>query len=103
MALFSGLLYSTPYKELEDIKHSKSYDAQAKKVEERSIFGYKVIKLSEDVVFYVGWRNDDMKEYHAKKGEYLVQAPMQPPKIVSTWGELREKYKVFQNKSKKNK
>ncbi|MCC2248919.1 hypothetical protein JUJ52_02970 [Virgibacillus sp. AGTR] len=98
MPLISGLLYSLPYENLQSIKHAKSYDAQHKTPSERNLFGYTAIKLEEDVTFYVGWRPDDMKEYRAKKGEYLVQCPMQPPNIIKSWTELRMKYHVFQNK-----
>lgn len=97
MALVTGLLYSLPFQKLTDVKHSKHYHAQAKDLRDRSMFGYEVIKLEQDVVYYVGWRVDSMSEYHAKMGEYLVQAPMQPPRIVKTWQQLRQAYKVFQN------
>lgn len=95
MALLSGLLYSLPYKNITEVKHSKHYHAQAKNPSDRSMFGYEAIKLEEEVIYFVGWREDDMNEYHANKGEYLVQAPTQPPKIVETWSELRTKYKIF--------
>lgn len=99
MPLLSGLLYTLPYEKLKDIKHSKSYNVQHKTPGERSMFGFTAIKLEEDVTFHVGWRPDDMKEYQAKKGEYLVQTPTQPPTIIKSWAELRSTYRVFRNKS----
>lgn len=99
MPLLSGLLHTLPYDKLHSIKHSKSYNAQHKKPSKWSIYGYSIIKLEEDVTFHVGWRPDDMKEHHAKKGEYLVQCPLQPPSIVTSWAELRKNYRVFRNQS----
>lgn len=97
MALLSGLIYSLPYKDIQEVKHSKHYYAQAKEPSDRSMFGYEVVKLEEDVIYYVGWRTDNMQEYHAKKGEYLVQTAMQPPRIINNWNQLRAAYKVFKN------
>lgn len=99
MAILSGLLYSVPYeKDIKELPHSRHYYAQAKNPVDRTIWGYEVVKLEADVIYYVGWRADDMKEYHAEKGEYLVQTMFQPPRIIETWSELRAKYKVFQNR-----
>ncbi|MCC2248825.1 hypothetical protein JUJ52_02480 [Virgibacillus sp. AGTR] len=94
----TGLLYSKNVDNILNLKHSKRYEAQHKNLSDRSYLGYTVIKLDEDVTFYIGWREDDMKEYKAFKGDYLVQTIMQPPEIIKTWYELRIKYKVFQNK-----
>ncbi|MCR6108600.1 hypothetical protein HXA34_20130 [Salipaludibacillus agaradhaerens] len=101
MALIGGLMYSTPYEKLTDAKHTKYYQAQAKKPQERHIFGYKIIKLDEDFTFYVGWTQRDMKKYNAKKGDYIVQCPIQPPIVIKTWAEVRSKYHVFRNTTKK--
>ena len=100
MPLLSGLLFKTPFEHLTDIKHTKHYTGQHKDPSERSMFGYSIIKLDEDVTYHVGWRQDDMKAYHAKKGEYLVQCPLQPPSIVKTWAELQTTYHIFRNRSK---
>ena len=98
MPLLSGLLYTANVKNILDLKHTKSYVAQHKNPSERSMFGYTVIKLDQDVTYYVGWREDSMTEYNARKGEYLTQTAGQPPEIIKSWNELRAKYKVFQNK-----
>jgi hypothetical protein len=98
LPLLTGLLYTTNVSDILKLKHTKSYDAQHKTPSEQSIFGYKVIKLDQDVTYYVGWRPNEMRAFHAKKGEYLTQTVGQPPNIVKTWSELRCKYKVFQNK-----
>lgn len=97
MTLLSGLIYNLPYEHLDHIKQTKSYMAQHKTPNKRSIFGYKVIKLDQDVTYKVGWRENDMKEFHAKKGEYLTQCPGQPPNIIKTWSELQATYRVFRN------
>lgn len=96
MALLGGLIYTNNVQNIGELKHSKIYNAQSKEKGDYSMFGYVAIKLEEDVTFYVGWRPDEMTEYNAKKGEYLVQTVMQPPRIVKSWDELRTKYKVFQ-------
>ncbi|OEH53019.1 hypothetical protein AQ616_18450 [Oceanobacillus sp. E9] len=95
--LLSGLLYSKNVEDITVLKHSKKYVAQSKNPTSRSMFGYTVIKLNEDVTFHVGWRKDDLKEYKALKGEYLAQTIMQPPTVIKSWDELRRSFKVFRN------
>ncbi|AUJ26579.1 hypothetical protein [Virgibacillus dokdonensis] len=98
MPLLTGLLYTTNVSDILKLKHTNSYVAQHKTPHNRSLFGYSVIKLDQDVTYYVGWKEDSMTEYNARKGEYLIQTPGQPPEVIKSWNELRTKYKVFQKK-----
>ena len=102
MPLLSGLLYQLPHQHIEDVKHTKCYDAQHKRPDMRSMFGYTIVKLAEDVTYRVGWRDDSMQEFQAKTGDYLIQCPGQPPSIVKTWAELRSTYHIFRKTQKQD-
>lgn len=100
MPLAIGLLYQTPFKQLTDLQHKKHYRAQARERRDRHTFGYDIVKLDQDVTWFAGWTNNDMKEYTAQKGEYLVQCFMQPPRVVKTWADLKKEFHVFRNTKK---